>query len=306
MQSNEPAKKKKKCEKNEEAAKNGETDETSEDNAKNEDIDDNQRVKRRFVNRNLHGFSEEFQNAWQKLSASNQKKLLAAIEKDGRNYVLNEKSQILQEMYTTMERKSARCKKEALPKTVMQAQLGGKDAFQEALAEGDIVAVEGPKGKTYYTFEKYYLKESKQVSKGGIVKKDDKITDEQVHDVDELLKEFHFSFEVTEKQKGSIQSAASGVEPSTVSVEAWADDAKAKLESGIAPGLQLQTCVKDLLQKEFQSNAVAASLKEQLSAKGNSSRLFKAFKTQIWRQMLGSAQWLKERSIWQSSARFLG
>ena len=257
----------KKAKKDVAADDDDDNDEASDKDSKaDETSDDNQRVKRRFVNRNLSEFSQEFQQTWKKLSGVNQKKLLQAVEKDGRNYVLNEKSPVLQQVYTTMEQKSAGSMKEAVPKAVMQATLGGKEAFEQALEEGDIVAVAGPQGKVYYTFEKFYIKESKKVTKGGVVQKDKKVTEDQITDVEGLLKEFKFSFDVPTKEKKAGKMSVEG-EIDIETVEAWTPEAKAKLESGIAAGQQLQSCVKDLLQKQIQESTVAQSLKEQLSAK---------------------------------------
>ena len=85
-----------------------------------------------------------------------------------------------------MNQKSAGSKKEAIPKLVMQAQLGSKEAFDAALAAGDIKEVSGPDGKSHYHYERFFVKESKLITKGGTVKKYVKVTDEQATDVEKL------------------------------------------------------------------------------------------------------------------------
>ena len=69
--------------------KGDDADEDSDEDDESNDNDGSLRINRRYVNMSLSGFSKEFQEAWAKASQSKQRKLLGAVQKDGRNYALS-------------------------------------------------------------------------------------------------------------------------------------------------------------------------------------------------------------------------
>ena len=86
-------------------------------------------------------------------------------------------------------------------------------------------------------------------------------------EVDKLLKEFKLGFEIKEKKKegGGGCGGGGGGTTSSSKGELWSEEALEKLEAAISTGQSLQSCVKELLQKDLQQSSVAMGLKDQLS-----------------------------------------
>eukprot|EP00971_Amphidinium_carterae_P325888 6456430-Amphidinium_carterae.1 len=99
------------------------------------------RVKRRFVERNHDKFSQNFKDAWKRCKGNSavEKKLLACVQKQGRNYSLNEDEPFVEETIAEVIEKYMQASTKSLPKTLMMNQCGGQSGLETALANGEIV-----------------------------------------------------------------------------------------------------------------------------------------------------------------------
>jgi hypothetical protein len=122
----------------------------------------------------------------------------AAVKREkGGSYVLDVKNPHFTAIRTRYDDHYGKDVKKGKPRALMEAKLGTKERFDQALADGDIVEIID-KGKKFYQYRELEVAHVKGKKKEGRTEREMPMTDEQEKEWNDCLEALNWNFEVSD------------------------------------------------------------------------------------------------------------